>query len=164
MPKPGFSRFWNQKSQEILKSADMPIAKKVLAYKIFLRPMLIYDWFEDEPRQLKMLEVKALRQIFGNCSEKNLYRKYTDIDVLSFMKLQGIRWKRATGSRIRNIRRMLHTLSSAADPSPYFAKANLCHSQRRRNRAPKPNSPKCVPKKGVRRSRRLAIKESRNDK
>lgn len=159
MPKPGFSRSWYQKSQEILKSANMPIAKKVLAYKIFLRPMLIYDWFEDQTSQFKVLEVKALKQIFGNSSEKNLYRKYTDIDVVSYMKLQGIRWKRTTGSRIRNIRRMLHTICSTDNPSPYFAKARLCHKNKRR--VPKAEITENSTKNRVRRSHRLANKGSR---
>lgn len=123
------ARFWLAKTEEILSCSHMSLAKKLLAYKIFLRPMLIYDWFEGCNNQFKTLEVQALKRIFATTSDNCLYDRYTDIDVTRYMKVQEIRWKRATGSHLGNLRRMLHALSkTAADPSPYFTRA--CDKQK----------------------------------
>lgn len=168
MPKLGIARNWCQKNQDILKSSKISVAKKILAYKIFLRPMLVYDWFEKQTSHIKVLEVKALRQIFGTCSEKRLYQKYTDIDVVSYMKLQGIKWQRRTSSRPNNLRRMLHTRtmsSSGDDSTKYFSKAKLCgHRGKTRISKPKFNDGEADVGTSInlRRSRRLASKEQKD--
>lgn len=122
------ARIWCTKTDQIIHAPQMSTAKKILAYKIFLRPMLIYDWFEGHNDKVKSLEVQFLRRVFGASSITRLYNKYTDIDVTKYMRLQEIRWRRATGSNIRNLRKMLHgLLESNDDISLYFttAKNNL---------------------------------------
>lgn len=114
------SSIWKTKTKEILKSSHLSVAKKILAYKIFLRPMLIFEWFERRENDMKRLEIQALKRIFATNNERSLYKRYTDIDVTKYMKLQEIRWKRATGSDFGNLRRMLQELSRMGDPSPYF--------------------------------------------
>lgn len=114
---------WPLKTKEILKSSSMSVAKKILAYKVFLRPLLIFEWFEGRDREMKILEIQALKRIFATANERTLYKRYTDVDVTRYMKLQEIRWRRATGSDFGNLRRMLQELSKTCDPSPYFTRA-----------------------------------------
>ena len=117
------SYFWKIKTKEILKHSRLSVAKKILLYKIFLRPMLIFEWFEGRDNQMKNLEIQALRSIFVKTRKHSLYKYYTDIDVTRYIKLQEIRWRRATGSDFSNLRKMLQELSKTGDPSPYFTRA-----------------------------------------
>lgn len=165
MPKLSITRYWCQKSQEILKSSQVSVAKKILAYKIFLRPMLIFDWYAEHPSKIKVLEIKALRQIFGACSENSLYQKFKDIDVVSYMKLQGIRWQRKTGSRLNSLRQLLHNTSeSTDDPAKYFSKAKIRGFRNKKIRGTKCrhvcSDPCAGPSHIVRRSSRLASKDN----
>lgn len=116
--------FWNKKIDEILNSSHMSPAKKILAYKLFLRPILLFNWFEGRHHEMKSLEIEALKRIFPGVNVKSLYSCYTDIDVAKYLKVEEIRWKRATGSGIRDIRRWLRGPSkTAADPAQYFTRA-----------------------------------------
>lgn len=116
--------YWNKKMDEILNIAHMSPAKKILAYKIFLRPILLFDWVEGRPQEMKSLEIQALKRIFPGVNVRSLYSCYTDIDVAKYLKVEEIRWKRATGSGIRDIRKLLRGPSkTAADPAQYFTRA-----------------------------------------
>lgn len=117
------SHFWKTKTKEILEHSRLSVAKKILLYKIFLRPMLIFEWFEGRDNEMKNLEIQALRRIFVRTDINRLYKRYTDIDVTRYIKLQEIRWRRATGSDFGSLRRMLQELSKTGDPSPYFTRA-----------------------------------------
>ncbi|CAG9787745.1 unnamed protein product [Diatraea saccharalis] len=166
MPGSVLKRQWYRKTKEIFSLPHMSRAKKVLAYKIFLRPMLVYQWFTVQPSQLKVLEIKALRQIFGNLCEHRLYEKYTDIDVVSYMKLQGIKWQKVTGSPIRNVRRMLYAVSKLSDdPTYYFTNTRLFCSQSDEETDLPGNEKHCneitKDRRQLRRSLRLAVKDNK---
>lgn len=118
-------RFWIAKTNQILKCPHLSLSKKILAYKIFMRPLLIYNWFEGCKFELKSLEVHALKRIFFASREKCLYKRYTDLDVTEHLNLQAIQWNRATRSPFNILRQMLHAVSeTVADPTLYFTRAS----------------------------------------
>lgn len=185
MPSRPLSNKWCKKRDEILKTSNLSIPKKLLAYKILLRPMLIYKWFEFRQNKLaiKKLEAEALRLIFGTSTRNRcLYKKYTDLDVTAYMNIQAIRWRRATGSPVADLREMLHAISRYnEDPAPYFTRScrHRRHSctvtPRRRNpnndqlnnsrdvTAPTIEEPTSVtPTLNLRRSKRLSQKSNCN--
>lgn len=130
-PNINLKRRWRKMCNETLKPKNVTIAKKILAYKIFMRPLLIYDWFAGHHDQIKKLEVQALRQIFGNFNETQLYVKYTDIDVTCYMRLQESRWEISNPTQAGLLRSMLHAVSKTADdPLPYFTSNNQCDRTR----------------------------------
>lgn len=137
IPNAEFHRNWHKITKKILKQPRMSVAKKLLAYKVFFRPMLIYHWFQGCGNSLKELEVYALRQIFGNCSEESLYERYTDMSITCYLRLQALIWKRATSRRasVTNVRNMLHAACrSSNDSMPYFTKEEQRQRQNYRRR------------------------------
>lgn len=158
-----FKRHWNVKCNEILKSSRMSTAQKLLAYKIFLRPILIYKWFEHNTDSLKKFEIQVLKKLLGASDERKLYKLYTDIDIKSYMKIERIRWERLTGSHVNNVRHLLSTVSNSTDDhGQYFTRATAIKTIRPKKRVknnaqvemPAPRSLR------LRRSTRLAIKKS----
>lgn len=137
-PNAEFHRNWHKIMKQILKQPGISIEKKLLAYKVFLRPMLIHNWFQESAESAKILEVKALRQIFGKFTEERLYERYTDINITCYLRLQELVWKRATSSHDTNVRNMLSAVCQSRDPTPYFTNGTGRQRQsyrRRRQRA-----------------------------
>lgn len=110
MPNPEFFLYWKKKRNEIFRYHETSLTQKLLAYKIFLRPLLIYFWYEGQDLQYNNLEIQTLRKIFGKKNIKHLYRLYTDIDVTRYLNLLQITWKKATGSDISNLRGLIKSL------------------------------------------------------
>lgn len=124
MSKINLSKYWLIKITQYLKLSNIPIAKKVLAYKIFLRPILTYYWFHKNCDKVEYLEVQALRTIFKKHSTKHLYNEFSDIDIRSYQKIEGIKWRKATGLDLGTLRRLLQSSSKfLCDPSVYFRRA-----------------------------------------
>ncbi|CAB3226774.1 unnamed protein product [Arctia plantaginis] len=173
-----FKQVWLTKTKQILQNPEISEAEKILAYKVFMRPLLMYNWFNRHIGSLKAMEVSVLRQVFGPMNISNLYKRYTDIDVAGYIKIEDIRWYRTSHSTRSVVRKALDALSkTAADPTPYFVRAADRLKYHRRNESSKAKclSSKLVLKENarpdstetvIRRSRRLAIKDtdSQNNK
>lgn len=165
-------RVWRSKTKQIMQNSEISVAEKILAYKVFMRPLLMYKWFDKRIGSLKAMEAKFLRQVFGPMNISNLYKRYTDIDVAGYIKIEDIRWYRTSRSARSVVRKALGALSkTAVDPTPYFVRAADRSKYRRRCES---SNDKCLPstivlkekvqpdstETVIRRSRRLAIKDA----
>lgn len=107
------------KKSKFLRSS-VPLAMKILAYKIFFLPILLQSWFKDTS-QLEQLEIKTLKQIFGNYDERYLYKMYSGLCLPSFIKLLEIKWKRRTGLSSKYLLKVLNSYPyNTFDSNDYF--------------------------------------------
>lgn len=125
MDNPTFGQYWRRKCQTILGCSGMSLANQVLAYKTFLRPILIYEWFEGHYEYIKQLEIEALAMIFGTRNEEVIYKRFTDLDVTCYLKVHELKWRRATGGSTQEDakRLMKSSFTSKSEPMPYFMRA-----------------------------------------
>lgn len=113
-----FIKEWTRLKDKVLTPPQMSVAEKVLAYKLFLRPILVHSWLDNNSIDLKSLEVKAMREIFGNISVSSLYEKFTDCDICTFVQVEQIRWTRATKGAPHYVCSVLKI--SSRNPTRYF--------------------------------------------
>lgn len=130
MSSTSFLKKWNRLRNQILKS-QISKPKKILAYKVFLRPMLLYRWFTSSKRLLKSLEVQALKDIFGKRNEKFLYEKFSDCNIENYQRIEEIRWKRRTKMSPQSAQNML-TRALPEDSTSYFTRSLERKRHRRR--------------------------------
>lgn len=138
---------WLKIREQISKLGQVPLAEKILFYKVFIRPLLIFNWVKGRANDLKAVETKALKQIFGEVEQREVYSQYSDIDISCYLKVQECRWARRYSLSRNFLKSKFGATKDFADPFPYFvralkfpkAKATLRHG---RNRVPRRRSPR----------------------
>lgn len=118
MPTPKLANTWDNICNQYL-SGNIPKPTKLAAYKVFLRPILTYFWF-DERRNLQALELKALRKIFGNSDIDDLYSKYPDLELPKLLTMQELRWNHATGGFARVTKKIITKSMKNCDVTSVF--------------------------------------------
>lgn len=114
---------WTKIHEEISKLGQVPVAQKILFYKVFIRPLLIFNWVKGCANDLKAIEMEALKQIFRDGRQKEVYRQYSDIDISCYLKLQESRWSPWNPPRPNFLKSMLQATKHSGDPCPYFVRA-----------------------------------------
>ncbi|GBP70385.1 hypothetical protein EVAR_45652_1 [Eumeta japonica] len=94
--------------RELLNSPLESVATKVLAYKVFMRPLLVYEWYDEKrARDMKSLEICALAHIFRTRDKNLLYSLYSDVDVNNYIRLNNLNWQRASRCKPSVLHRLL---------------------------------------------------------
>lgn len=114
---------WTKIREQISKLRQVPLAQKILFYKVFIRPLLIFNWIKGCANDLKAIEAETLKQIFGDERQRNVYRHYSDIDISCYLKLQESRWSRWNSLCPNFMKTMFHATKNSVDPCPYFIRA-----------------------------------------
>lgn len=114
---------WTNIRDQISKLGQVPVAQKILFYKVFIRPLLIFNWIKGCANDLKAIEMETLKQIFGDERQTEVYRQYSDIDVSGYLKLQESRWSPWKPLSKNFLKSMLHATKHSCDPCPYFVRA-----------------------------------------
>lgn len=114
---------WTTIREQISKLGSVPLAQKILFYKVFIRPLLIFNWAKGRANDLKAIELEALKHIFADGRQKEVYRQYSDIDISCYLKLQESRWSRWNPLSPNFLKSMLHATKDSGDPCPYFVRA-----------------------------------------
>lgn len=138
---------WTQIHGQISKLGQVPLAQKILFYKVFIRPLLIFNWVKGCANDLKAIEIETLKQIFGDGNQRDVYRQYSDIDISCYLKLQESRWSRWNSLYPNFLKTMFHETKKSGDPCPYFVRALTLPKARatlrqRRTRAQRRRSPR----------------------
>lgn len=111
-----YPKSWNWKRRcRLFKSISLPIAHKVLIYKIFYRPVLLSSWYRFGS-QLKSMEMEILRHIYGAHGEQRLYTMYSDIDLSRYAEVLDMKWRKSTRISTRSLK---HLFSSYPEPELY---------------------------------------------
>lgn len=113
-------QYWQKMCIRLLKRPKLSSSTKILIYKLFLRPLLIYNWFESSTSQIKYLEYHALKQIFNKSCKKYLYKKYTDVEVTAYCAILQIECKRVSGFNPNIIRKLLQSCTRNVKTHIYF--------------------------------------------
>lgn len=114
---------WTKIREQISKMKQVPLAQKILFYKVFLRPLLIFNWVEGCANDLKAIEMKVLKQIFETGREDQVYKQYSDVDVSCYLKLQESIWSPWNTLHPKILKSMHRTTKDSDNSCPYFLRA-----------------------------------------
>lgn len=120
MTKTRLWRFWNKNDFTLFSSPSISIENKLLAYKVFLRPKLIYEWYKNRHEKLKKLELKVLKTIFDTSNQTQIYRMYSEVDVTRLAQVQTLRWQRASNMAIECLQRTLDSFDNERGNNQQF--------------------------------------------
>lgn len=138
---------WIKIRQQILKLGQVSLAQKILFYKVFIRPLLIFNWVKGCANDLKTIEMEVLKKIFEDGRQREIYRQYSDIDVSCYLKLQESKWSRWNAQFPNFLKSKLLGTKDFDDPCPYFVRALTLPKarptlRRRRTRMQRRRSPR----------------------
>lgn len=114
---------WAKIRKQISKLGQVPLAQKILFYKVFIRPLLIFNWVKGCTNDLKAIEREVLKQIFGEGGPREVYSQYSDIDISCYMKVQEFRWSRKNSLSPNFLKSKLRATKDFDDPFTYFVRA-----------------------------------------